>query len=126
MAQASDAKAEATGTASDELSEDDLEAVAEMTSRRSQGGKDVVTSTVKYAGAKDDLMTDKNQTEASPPAGSDEAKPEAAQAIGAKAEDTSTATASDELSGDDLEAVVGGYPLGWRGGAPPPPNTGNI
>ena len=37
-----------------------------------------------------------------------EAQPEAAQAIGAKAEATSTAKASDELSEDDLEAVAGG------------------
>jgi len=69
-------------------------------------------------------MTDNNPTEAHPPAGSDEAQQEAAQASDAKAE--AAGTASDELSEDDLEAVAGGYPLGWRAGAPPPPNTGNI
>ena len=37
-----------------------------------------------------------------------EAKPEAAQASDTKAEATSTAKASDELSEDDLEAVAGG------------------
>jgi hypothetical protein len=52
-------------------------------------------------------MTDTNQTEAPhPPAGSGEAQQDVAQAIGAKAEDTGTA--SDELSEDDLEAVAGG------------------
>jgi len=51
-------------------------------------------------------MTDKNQTEASPPAGSDEAQQDVAQASDAKAE--ATGTASDELSEDDLEAVAGG------------------
>ena len=53
-------------------------------------------------------MTDNNPTEAHPPAGSDEAQQEAAQASDAKAEATSTAKASDELSEDDLEAVAGG------------------
>ena len=51
-------------------------------------------------------MTDNNPTEAHPPAGSDEAQQEAAQASDAKAE--AAGTASDELSEDDLEAVAGG------------------
>jgi hypothetical protein len=51
-------------------------------------------------------MTDKNQTEASPPAGSDEAQQDVAQASDAKAE--ATGTASDELSEGDLEAVAAG------------------
>jgi hypothetical protein len=56
-------------------------------------------------------MTDDSQTEAPPPAGSGEAKPDGAQTTDTKAEATSTAKASDELSEDDLEAVAGGS--GW-------------
>ena len=57
-------------------------------------------------------MTDNNPTEAHPPAGSDEAQQEAAQASDAKAE--AAGTASDELSEEDLEAVAGGGgPGGW-------------
>ena len=51
-------------------------------------------------------MTDNNPTEAHPPAGSDEAQQDVAQASDAKAE--AAGTASDELSEDDLEAVAGG------------------
>ena len=51
-------------------------------------------------------MTDNNQTEATSPAA--EALQEAAQASIAKPDATSTTTASDELSADDLEAVAGG------------------
>lgn len=55
-------------------------------------------------------MTDNNPTEAHPPAGSDEAKPDGAQ--------TSDTKASDGLSEDDLEAVAGGVgtitPVGQR------------
>ena len=43
-----------------------------------------------------------------PPAGSGEAKREAAQTSDAKPEAASTAKASDELSEDDLEVVAGG------------------
>ena len=43
-----------------------------------------------------------------PPAGSGEAKREAAQTSDAKPEAASTAKASDELTGDDLAAVAGG------------------
>jgi hypothetical protein len=78
VAQASDAKAEATGTASDELSEDDLEAVAEMTSRRSQGGG------LRFFWGRLRRPTDRLP----------------------KAE--ATGIACDELSEDDLEAVAGG------------------
>ena len=53
-------------------------------------------------------MPDDTQTEAPPPAGSGEAKPDVAQPSDTKAEATSTAKASDELSEDDLEAVAGG------------------
>jgi len=54
-------------------------------------------------------MADHNtQTEDQPPAGSDEAPQDAAQASDTKAEATSTTNASDELSEDDLEAVSGG------------------
>jgi hypothetical protein len=53
-------------------------------------------------------MTDDSQTEAPPPAGSDEAQQDVAQPTDTKADATSTAKASDELSGDDLEAVAGG------------------
>ena len=56
-------------------------------------------------------MTDNNPTEAPLPAGSDEAQQEAAQTRDTKAEATSTAKASDELSEDDLEAVAGGLAL---------------
>ena len=49
-----------------------------------------------------------NHTEATTPAGSDEAQQDVAQASGAKAEATGTATTGDELSEDDLEAVAGG------------------
>jgi len=42
------------------------------------------------------------------PAPTAEAQQEAAQASDAKAEDNSTAKASEELSEDDLEAVAGG------------------
>jgi len=52
------------------------------------------------------MSDNNNHTEATTPAGSDEAQQDVAQAIGAKAEDTGTA--SDELSEDDLEAVAGG------------------
>jgi hypothetical protein len=49
----------------------------------------------------------------------EEAAPaDAAPAIGAKAEATSTATASDELSEDDLDAVAGGI-LGRTVGSTP-------
>jgi hypothetical protein len=54
-------------------------------------------------------MTDTNQTEAPhPPAGSGEAQQDVAQAIGAIAEETSTATTGDERSEDDLDALAGG------------------
>ncbi|WP_353210658.1 hypothetical protein [Rhodovarius sp.] len=49
------------------------------------------------------------------PAGSDEAQQDVAQTSDTKAEATSTAKASDELSEDDLETVAGGYTV--RGGA---------
>ena len=49
-------------------------------------------------------MAENTQTEDKAPAA--EAQQDVAQAIGAKAEDTGTA--SDELSEDDLEAVAGG------------------
>ena len=64
-------------------------------------------------------MTDNNPTEAHPPAGSDEAQQEAAQATDTKAEASATAMASDELTGDALEAVAGGtgyYPDGTPSG----------
>ena len=51
-------------------------------------------------------MIDNNPTEAHPPAGSGEAKPDVAQASDAKAE--AAATAGDELSEEALEAVAGG------------------
>jgi hypothetical protein len=53
-----------------------------------------------------------------------EAQQDVAQASDAKAEATSTAKASDELSEDDLEAVAGG---GHRTpmSAPPSPMSGN-
>ena len=53
-------------------------------------------------------MTDNNPTEVPPPAGSDEAKQDVAQASDAKADATNTATVGDELSEDDLQAVAGG------------------
>jgi len=53
-------------------------------------------------------MSEKAEAEATLPAGSDEAKPDVAQTSDTKAEATSTAKASDELSEDDLEAVAGG------------------
>ena len=53
-------------------------------------------------------MTDKNQTEATLPDGSDEAQQDVAKATDTKAEATGTAKASDELSEDDLKAVSGG------------------
>ena len=53
-------------------------------------------------------MTDKNQTEATVPDGSDEAQKDVAKATDTKAEATGTAKASDELSEDDLKAVSGG------------------
>ena len=71
-------------------------------------------------------MTDNNQTEAPPPAGSGEAKPDVAQAIGAKAEDTSTAKASDELTEDALDAVAGGGPSYWNRGPKPKGSPGYI
>ena len=64
-------------------------------------------------------MSEKAQAEATLPAGSDEAKPEAAKAVGSKAEATSTAKASDELSKEDLEAVAGGRGYGNVVGGPP-------
>jgi hypothetical protein len=51
-------------------------------------------------------MPDKNQTEATTDAGSDQAKPDVAQPNDTKAEAISTATVGDELSEDDLEAVA--------------------
>ena len=51
-------------------------------------------------------MTETNQTEDQAPVA--EAKPETAQANVTKAEATSTTTASDELSVDDLAGVAGG------------------
>ena len=51
-------------------------------------------------------MPDDTQTEDQAPA--IEAKPDMAQPSDTKAEATSTAKASDELSEDDLEAVAGG------------------
>ena len=54
------------------------------------------------------MTTDDSQTEAHPPAGSAEAQQDVTQANEVKAEATSTAKASDELSEDDLEAVAGG------------------
>ena len=51
-------------------------------------------------------MPDDTQTEDKAPAA--EAPQEAAQASIAKPDATSTTTASDELSADDLEAVAGG------------------
>jgi hypothetical protein len=53
-------------------------------------------------------MTHNNPTEAPPPAGSDKAQQDVAKTSDTKAEATSTAKASDELSEDDLEAVAGG------------------
>ena len=52
-------------------------------------------------------MTETSQTEATSPA--TEAQQDVAQASDTKADATNTATASDELSEDDLEAVAGGY-----------------
>jgi hypothetical protein len=46
--------------------------------------------------------------EATSPAGSNEPQQEAAQTSDTKPEATSTAKASDELTGDDLAAVAGG------------------
>ena len=60
-------------------------------------------------------MTDNNPTEAPLAAGSGEAKPDVAQTSDTKAEATSTAKASDELSEDNLEAVAGGG-IKWHGG----------
>jgi hypothetical protein len=60
------------------------------------------------------IMTDNNPTEAHPPAGSDEAQQDVAQASDTKAEAAATATAGDELSEKALEAVAGG-------GSPRPP-----
>ena len=58
-------------------------------------------------------MTDDSQTEAPPPAGSDEAQQDVAQASDAKAE--AAGTGSDELSEGDLEAVAGGvHKMGAR------------
>ena len=58
-------------------------------------------------------MADHNtQTEDQPPAGSDEAPQDVAQTSDTKAEATSTAKASDELSEDDLEGVAGGNGIG--------------
>ena len=63
-------------------------------------------------------MPDNTEDEEAAPAGSDEAQQDVAQAIGSKTEATSaakaeaatsTATAGDELSDNDLEAVAGGY-----------------
>jgi hypothetical protein len=54
-------------------------------------------------------MAENTQTEDKGPAA--EAQQEAAQPSDTKAEATSTAKASDELSEDDLEAVAGGAPL---------------
>jgi len=51
-------------------------------------------------------MMESNKTEAKTPA--DEAQHDVAQANDAKADATSTAKASDELSEDDLGAVAGG------------------
>ena len=53
-------------------------------------------------------MTDKTQTEATVPDGSDAAQQDVAKATDTKAEATGTAKASDELSEDDLKAVSGG------------------
>jgi hypothetical protein len=58
-------------------------------------------------------MPENDNNKDKPPAA--EAQQEAAQANDAKAEATSTAKASDELSEDDLEAVAGGPALIWRG-----------
>ena len=55
-----------------------------------------------------ETMTDHNPTEPPPPAGSGEARPDVAQPSDSKAEATSTAKASDELSVDDLAGVAGG------------------
>jgi hypothetical protein len=63
-------------------------------------------------------MTDKNQTEATLPDGSDEAQQDVAKATDAKAEATGTSKASDELSDDDLEAVAGGRGYGNVVGGP--------
>jgi hypothetical protein len=60
-------------------------------------------------------MTDDNQPQAPAAAGSDEAKPEAAQATVATAEASANATAGDELSEEDLEAVAGGKTGGIGG-----------
>ena len=54
------------------------------------------------------MTTDDSQTEAPPPAGSDEAQPDVAQTSDTKAEATSTAKARDELSEEALDAVAGG------------------
>ena len=60
-------------------------------------------------------MTDNNPTEAHPRAGSDEAQQDVAQATDTKAEATGIATASGELSENDLEAVAGGiHSMGAR------------
>ena len=55
-------------------------------------------------------MTETNQTEDQTPA--TEAQQEAAQTSDTKAEVTSAAKASDELSEDDLEGVAGGFHAG--------------
>jgi hypothetical protein len=64
-------------------------------------------------------MTDDSQTEAPPPAGRDETQQDVAQANDAKAEATSSAKASDELSEDDLEGVAGGVQPGTSGNSRP-------
>jgi hypothetical protein len=58
-------------------------------------------------------MTDNNPTEAHPPAGSDEAQQDVAQANDTKAE--AAATAGVELSEEALEAVAGGKTGGIGG-----------
>jgi hypothetical protein len=54
------------------------------------------------------MSDNNNYTEATTPAGSDEAQQDVAKASDAKAEATNTAKASDELADEDLEAVAGG------------------
>ena len=62
-------------------------------------------------------MSDNNNHTEAPPAGSNEPQQDVAQTSYTKAETTSIAKASDELSEDDLEAVAGGT-------SPPPATDG--
>ena len=61
------------------------------------------------------MVTDNNQTEATP-AGSGEAQQDVAQPSDTKAEATSTAKASDQLSDEVLDGVAGGVTRDGKGG----------